>query len=205
MFLLAGIPQGLQNHEDVASQSETAPSLPEDFDELGEAKRSREEYLYRCRLVHYHYVSSTKEYNPLHYIAFKDNLYSLRGRLFQHAGAPWEGESFDLKDALIQAAKRWEELVGGGGPCPLEFDAKDLREMKAPNVQLREAGRGFEFLQSMRGVGEEGWVENEDYESAVAFLKACKEEALEKAQSKRERVEIMTHWPWDDMNEDVYM
>jgi len=183
----------------------TPPSLPENFDELSEAKRASEEYLYRRRLVHYHYVTSTKECNQLHYATFTDHLYALRGRLFLHAGGPWEGETSELKAALIQATKKWEEFTGGDVPCPLEFDAKDLRETAVLDEGLSQASRGFEFLQSMCGVGEEGWVPTEDYESAVAFLKECKEEALAGAESAKEREEIMAHWPWDDMDEEMYM
>ena len=91
-------------------------------------------------------------------------------------------------------------------PCPLELDANDLRcEMTVLNKELSQASRGFEFLQSMCGVGEEGWVVNEDYEFAVDFLKKRKEEALVGAESVEEREEIMVHWPWDDVDEEMYM
>ncbi|KAG6869136.1 hypothetical protein C0993_001701 [Termitomyces sp. T159_Od127] len=169
MFLLAGIPQRLQNHADSASQSMTPPSRPENLDKMGEAQRDDEEYRYRCRLVHYLYVTSTRECNPLHYAAFMDRLYALRGRLFLHAGGPWEGETFDLKAALIQAMNKWEELTGG--------------------VHARHWGG----------------VPVDDYEGAVAFFKECKEEALAGAQSAEEREEITAHWPWDDMDEELYM
>ena len=205
MFLLSGIPQRFQNHADRASQSMTPPSRPENLGEMGEAQRDGEEYRYRCRLVHYHYVTSTMECNPLHYAAFTDRLYALRGRLFLHAGAPWEGETSDLKAALIQAMNRWEELAGGGVPCPLEFDAKDLDQTAALKKELSEATWGFEFLQARGGVGEEGWVPTEDCESAVAFFKEWKEKALARAESAKEREEINAHWPWDDMDEAMYM
>ena len=205
MFLLAGVPQRLQNHGDGVSQSMTPPSLPENLDRLSRAERASEEYLYHCRLVHYHYVTSTKECNRLHYAAFMDHLYALRGRLFLHAGGPWEGETSELKAALIQATKKWEELTGGGVPCPLEFDTQDLQETTVLNEELSQASQGFEILQSMCGVGEEGWVQTEDYESAVAFLKERKEEALAGAESAKEREEIMAHWPWDDMDEEMWM
>ncbi|KAG6901098.1 hypothetical protein C0995_000799 [Termitomyces sp. Mi166 len=205
MFLLAGIPQRLQNHADGASQSMTPPSRPENLDGMGEAQREGEEYRYRCRLVHHHYVTSTRECNPLHYAAFTDRLYALRGRLFLHAGGPWEGETLDLKAALIQATNKWEELTGGGVQCPLEFDAEDLCKTAVLDKEVSEATRGFGSLQSMRGVGEEGWVPAEDYEGAVAFFEGCKEEALAGAQSAKEREEITAHWPWDDMDEELYM
>ena len=205
MFLLAGIPQRLQNHADGVSQSMTPPSRSENLDEMGEAQRDGEEYRYRCRLVHYHYVISTMECNPLHYAAFTDRLYALRGRLFLYAGGPWEGETSDLKAALIQAMNKWEELTGGGVPCPLEFDVKDLDETAALDKELSRATQGFEFLQSRGGVGEEGWVPAEDYEGAVAFFKEWKEKALAGAESAKEREEIEVHWPWDDMDEEMYM
>jgi len=205
MFLLAGVPQRLQNHDDGVSQSMMPPSLPENLDELNGAERTSEEYFYRRRLVHYHYITSTEECNQLHYAAFTDPLYALRGRLFQQASGPWEGETFELKAALIQATKKWEELTGGGVPCPVEFDAKDLRETTVLNEELSKADRGFEFLQGMCGLGEEGWVLAEDYQYSVAFLKERKEEALAGAESVEEREEIMAHWPWDDMDEKEYM
>jgi len=193
MFLYAGIPQRFQNHGDGASQSMTPPSLPENLEELNEAERANEEYLYHCRLVHYHYVTSTKECNQLHHAALIDQLYVLCGRLFLHAGGPWEGESSDLKAALIQATKKWEELMGSGVPCPLEFDAGDLHEMTVLNEKLSQANKGFEFIQSNCGVGEEGWVATEDYEFAMAFLKDMKK-ALRGAESAKEWEEIMSHW-----------
>lgn len=205
MFLLAGIPQRLQNYADGASQSMTPPSRPENLDEMSEARRAGEEYRYRRRLVHYLYVTGTRECNPLHYAAFTDRLYALRGRLFLYAGGPWEGETSDLKAALIQAMNKWEELTGGSVPCPLKFDAKDLDETAVLDKELSEVTRDFERLQSMFDVGEEGWVLAEDYERAMSFFKECKEEVLAGAQSAEEREEIMGHWAWDDIDEDMYM
>lgn len=42
-----------------------------------------------------------------------------------------------------------EELTGGGVPCPLEFDAKDLAETAVLGKELSEATRGFDRLQSV--------------------------------------------------------
>ena len=117
---------------------------------------------------------STGKCNPLHHAAFTDNLYSLRGRLFLHAGAPWEGESADLKDALIQARNNWKELTGGDVPCSIEFDNEDLHETTALNKELNQASQGFESIQSNCGIGEEGWVATEDYEGAMTFLRSSR-------------------------------
>ncbi|PSR75399.1 hypothetical protein PHLCEN_2v9157 [Hermanssonia centrifuga] len=204
-FLLAGVPQRLQNYDDPVSQSMTPPSLLEDFDELDGTGRTRAEEVYRDRLVHHLYVTGTEECNKLHYAAFTDPMYALRDRLFQYAGSTWEGETFELKLALIQATERWKALTGGGVPCPVEFDAEDVRETRKLNEVQARADRFFEMWQNMVGLGEEGWVPTEDYEDAVAFFKKSKEEGLADCKSAEERAEIMGHWPWDDMDEEKYM
>ncbi|KAH9949736.1 protein kinase subdomain-containing protein PKL/CAK/Fmp29 [Amylocystis lapponica] len=127
-FLLAGVPQRLQNHDDPVSQSMTPPSLPENFDELDEAERTEAEEVYRRRLVHYHYVRNTEECNKPHYDALTDHMCVLRSRLFNHASNPWEGETLELKIALIRATETWETLTGEDVPCPVVFDAEDVRE-----------------------------------------------------------------------------
>ncbi|KAI0030598.1 kinase-like domain-containing protein [Vararia minispora EC-137] len=204
MFLLVGVPQRLQNYDDPVSQSMTLPSLPDNFDKLDEARRDHEEYIYRRRLVHYHYVTSMKECNQPHYAAFMDPLWALRNRLFQHAGEPWEGETINLKLALIEAMEKWKEFTGRDAMCPIEFDAEDQRQTMALDEMLGTAGMGFETLQDMAGLAEEGWVSTKGYESAVAFLKSRKDEGLAMAESAEEREEIMTQWPWDDMDEEEY-
>ena len=202
-FLLAGVPGCLQNYDDPVSQSMTRPSLPENLDDLDEAEQSRAKELYRRRLVHYHYVKNTEEYNKLHYLALTDPPGMLRPRLFYHASDLWEGETLALKVALIEATEDWETLTGGGAPCPVVFDAEDVREtMKLDEVQ-READEIMEACQNIVGFGPEAWVPTEDYEETMTFSKKLKEDALAAA-SAEEKAEISAHWPWDDMDEESY-
>ena len=203
-FLLAGVPQRLQNYDDPISQSMTLPSLPENFDELDETERTEAEEVYLRRLVHYHYVTNTEECNELHHAALTDPMCVLRGHLFHHASNPWEGETLELKVALIQATERWETLTGGGAPCPVVFNAEDVRETTKLNEVQRRADEALEAWQNMLGLGPEGWVPTQHYEEAVALSKQMKE-ALAEARSAEERAEIMGHWPWDDMDEGKYM
>jgi hypothetical protein len=206
-FLISGVPQRLQNHDDPVSRSMTLPSLPENFDELEETERTAAEEVYRSRLVHYHYVTNTKEYNKPHYDALTDHTCVLRTRLFDHASNPWEGETLELKVALIRAAtEKWVTLTGGGVPCPVVFDAEDVRKTMELNKVQGKADNVFEVWQNMLGLGPEGWIPTtQDYEQTVAFCKQMKEEALMEATTEEERAETMVHWPWDDMNEEKYM
>lgn len=205
LFLHAFIPERLQNYHDPVSQSMTKFSLPENLDDLDKAEQSRAKELYHRRLVHYHYVKNTEEYNELHYAALTDSGGVLRRRLFDYAGDPWEGETLALKVALIEATKDWETLTGGGVPCPIVFDAEDLRETMKLDAVQREADETLEMCQNVPGFGPEGWVPTEHYEEAMTRSKQLKENALAIAESAEERAEIAAHWPWDDMDEEKYM
>ncbi|KAF6749111.1 hypothetical protein DFP72DRAFT_1143464 [Ephemerocybe angulata] len=203
MFLQAGVPRRIRVQED--AQAMALPKRPEGLDEMDPDQRESEVGRYLDQLAHYQYIKSTREVNPLHYAAFSDPLHDLRGRLFLYAGAPWQGETFDLKEALIEAKDAWEELAGAGVLCPLEFDKKDLEETKVLGKELLRETRVFEFLQLFCLVGEKGWVSVENYGEVVYFFQECKEDGLAEAESEKEREEIMTHWPWDDMDKRMYM
>lgn len=180
------------------------PSLPENFEELDEPERTEAEGVYRRRLVHYHYLKNTERYNKPHYDASTDYMCVLRNRLFHHASTPWEAESLELKVALIEATEMWETLTGGDTPCPIAFDAEDVRKTMELKEEWEEADKGFEIWQSVLGVGSDGWVSSKDYEEAVACDKQMKEKVLMGA-TEEERVDIMADWPWDDMDEGPYM
>ena len=205
LFLLAGIPQQLQNYDDIGSQSMMRPSLPEKLGDLDETQQSREMELYRRRLVHYHYVKNTEEYNRLHYAALTDPMGVLRRRLFCYASDPWEGETLALKVALIQATKNWKMLTGGGLPCPVVFDPNDVRETMKLDAEQNEADESLEACRDVIGFGPEGWVPAEHYEEAMAISKKLKEDGLAAAESEEQRAQIAAHWPLDDMDEEEYM
>ena len=70
----------------------------------------------------------------------------LRRRLFQHSGDPWEGETIGLKVDLIEATKTWDMLLEGGAPCPIVFDATDVRETMELDATLRDADATLEMV-----------------------------------------------------------
>ena len=115
-------------------------------EELQRLRRSCAKELHRCRLVHYHYLTSTEECNEIHHAALADPMDVLRRRLFQHSGDPWEGETIGLKVDLIEATKTWDMLLEGGAPCPIVFDATDVRETMELDATLRDADATLEMV-----------------------------------------------------------
>jgi hypothetical protein len=205
LFLLAGIPQQLQNIHDLGSQSMTRPLPPESLDDLDENQQSEEMELYRRRLVHYYYVKSTEKYNKLHYAALADPIGLFRRRLFHHASDPWEGETLALKVALIDATQNWETLAGGGAPCPVVFDPDDVHQTRELDKEQREVDEALEECRAVIGHGPEGWVPVEYYEEAMARSKQLKEDGLAAAESEADRAQVEAHWPFDDMDELDYV
>ena len=204
-ILSAGIPDTLQNYNDPVSQALIPPSLPANMDELNEAEQSREIELYFSRYVHLHYAMYTHEYNELHHDALWDPISILIRRLFDHSGAPWEGETHSLKTTLIEATEMWEKLTGGGVPCPIVFEPEDLRKTKELSEKLKGADETFQMCRSGIGFEEEAWVSNEHYETAVALAELLKSRVLAVMQDKELRDKLEANWFLDDMDEEDYM
>ena len=205
LFLLAGIPECFQNYGDHVSDYMLRPSLPGNWNDLDEVAQGNEKERYRRRLVHYHYYKNTQQCNPLHYAALADPISALCRRLFCHAGNAWEGETLALKVALIDAAGNWEALTGEDVPCPVVFDAEDVRRTMDMDKSLSKADEIVKRYQNVLGFGSDGWVPTDYYEEAMASAKQLKESTLAVAESDKDRADITEHWPWDDMDEQDYM
>ncbi|KAI0793924.1 kinase-like domain-containing protein [Fomes fomentarius] len=205
MFLLPGIPGRLQNYDDPVSQALIPPSLPANIDELDQYEQSRTMGLYHRRLVHFHYVKNTEQYNKLHHDALSDPVSMLIYRLFDQAGAPWEGETHALKTTLIEATEIWGRLMGEGVPCPVAFEPEDVRKTKELDAKLQVADENFEGCRGMVGFETETWVSNEHYEMAVALAELLKLRLLKEIPEEEVRAKIEANWFLDNMDEGDYM
>ncbi|KAL5480871.1 hypothetical protein ACEPAI_9811 [Sanghuangporus weigelae] len=205
LFLLAGIPDRLQNYDDPVSQALIPPSLPANADELDQSEQSDAMGLYHRRLVHFHYVKNTEKYNKLHHDALSDPVSMFIHRLFDQAGAPWEGETHALKATLIEATEIWGRRTGEGVPCPIVFEPEDLRKTKELSAKLQVADENFEGCRGMVGFETETWVSNEHYEMAMALAELLKLRVLKEIPDKEVRAKTEANWFLNDMDEKDYM
>ncbi|KAJ7076062.1 protein kinase subdomain-containing protein PKL/CAK/Fmp29 [Mycena belliarum] len=204
-FLLAGIPGRLQNYDDPVSQALIPPSLPANADGLDQSEQSDAMGLYHRRLVHFHYVKNTEEYNKLHHDALSDPVSMFVRRLFDQAGAPWEGETHALKATLIEATEIWGRLTGEGVPCPVVFEPEDLRKTKELSAKLQVADENFEGCRGMVGFETETWVFNSHYEMAMALAELLKLRVLTEIPEEEVRAKTEANWFLNDMDEKDYM
>lgn len=204
-FLLAGIPGRLQNYGDPGSQTLTPPSPPENMDELQESDYMKVYGHYHARLVHFHYAKSTMELNELHHDALSDPVSIFIRRLFDQAGALWEGKTHDLKALLVKATEKWAELAGADVPCPVKFEPDDVSKTKVFSERLWLSDRNFAGCQTIVGFETETWVPNEHYKRGKALAELLKLTVLKEVPAGEARDKAEANWFLDDMNEDDYM
>ncbi|KAG5349713.1 hypothetical protein C0989_002211 [Termitomyces sp. Mn162] len=203
LFLLAGIPGRLQNYDDPVSQALVHPSLPANIDELDESEQSHAMQLYHRRLVHFHYVKNTEEYNKLHDDAMSDLVCMLIYRLCEQAGAPWEGETHALKSLLIEATEIWGRLTGKDVPCPIIFEPEDICKTKELGEKLQVADENFEGCQAIVGFGTDTWVSTEHYRMAMALAETLTTRIFTMVREIEEevRAKAEANWFLSDMDE----
>lgn len=206
LFLHAGMPDIIQNEEDEVSRSMTEPKLPNDFDSLSEEEQGSELELLRRRLVHYHYNLSTAAYNRIHHKGLVHPLNPFRRRIFNHATAPWEGETINLLYALIDMVHGWASFAKDNAPCPVEFTEDEIAAAEKLYRDLANAETGEKMLRDHVGFAEETWVPAAHYEEAKAFGQEMKWMTLEACVKDEETTKeayavIEANWPLDDMDE----
>ncbi|KAI0645256.1 kinase-like domain-containing protein [Trametes meyenii] len=204
-FLLAGIPDRLQNYDDPDSQNLVPPSFPPNADKMGESELVEAIGLHHARLVHFHYAKGTEELNKLHHDALSDPVSVFTHRLFCEAGAPWEAETHDLKVLLVKATEEWEKLAGSGVPCPVEFEPDDVSKTKALSERLQLADENVDNIRAMIGFGTETWVPVDDYRKAKALAELVKLKVLMAMPKGELRDKFEVNWFLDDMDEKDYM
>lgn len=204
IFLHAIIPDRFQNYDDPVSQVLIPPSLPANMDELDQDEQSQAMELYFNCIVHFHYVKNMEQYNRLQHEALSDTVSIFIYRLYCEAGAPWEGETHELKSSLIKVVENWDSLTGEGVPCPVAFEAEDLRKTRDLSERLQIADENFELIRGCVGFESETWVTNEDYEKSKSMAELLKQTFLGKISDKEDRAKISANWLLDDMDEEDY-
>ncbi|KAJ2968384.1 hypothetical protein NUW54_g13235 [Trametes sanguinea] len=205
MYIVTSRPSSFPDISLITSTGLPAENTPENMDELQGYDYVEVYGRYHARLVHFHYVKSTMELNELHYEALSDPVSLFIRRLFDRAGAPWEGETHDLKALLVEATERWAELAGPDVPCPVEFDPDDVSKTKAFSELLRLSDENFAGCQAIVGFETETWVPNEHYERSKALAELLKLAVLKEIPAGEARDKAEANWFLDDMNEDDYM
>ena len=151
LFLHAGMPDDIQNEEGEVSRRLIKPKLPNGFDKLSQEEQRRE-------TVHYHYILSTAAHNRVHHKGLVYPLNTFRRRIFNHATAPWEGETIKLLWSLIEMVMDWESFAKDGTPCLVVFSKDEKAAVIKLYRALADAEENERALRNHVGYGPETWV-----------------------------------------------
>ncbi|OJD21352.1 hypothetical protein ACJ73_07308 [Blastomyces percursus] len=125
-----------QNWGDPLSETLAKPEvkLPDNFQALGREEQRTIQETMRRRIVHFYYAALTMRHLPDHFDALRNENAMLRAKLFERAGAPWEGDSLSLKYAITQARRNWPMTLPGDKDkaehieCPVTYSEEETRQ-----------------------------------------------------------------------------
>jgi len=212
LCLTAGIPNSFQNWGDPVSESMRPPEmkLPPDLDQLPLEEQNRTRAVHRKRLVHFFYAGNTMMQIPEHYEALAQQKARLRARLYNLAGAPWEGDSVSLRHFLATATQEWplampcpgELSDGSEASCPLTYTTEYMQQ-SADDYQVQE--ERLQELQEMReylDIDRQGWVPDDaHWMKSKEMAKTIKTGLIKLAETNEEKTDALDHFPLDDHEE----
>jgi hypothetical protein len=201
IFLQAKIPKHFQNYGDDDSENFRRPKLPENFATMTDSDKETEMELYRRRQVHYFYVGYTSRLNKAHFHAMGKYNLVLRNQLYDAAGRPWEGDNTSLKAELIKIMAHWPEIASPEDSPLVNYSPAEVEECLDRDAKQKDADDQMQQVRGYIGINIEGWVPNEEFESAREKAKILKSEMAEAAETEEERREFDEHWPFQDHEE----
>lgn len=206
LCLCAEIPHYFQNWGDPESETLTKPDIkaPKNYNKLSEYEQLEVQETMRKRIVHFYYAAMTMQQAPDHFNALSDATSMLRAQLFNCAGAPWEGDSLNLKYTISQVCSRWPMPIGTGnywpgpvGYCPVRYSEEECRK---DMEQKEEAMQKLTFMRDAIGIDSQGWVPDDEHlEKARGMAQHIKQAMLE--HSGIERTAALNHFPFEHHDE----
>jgi hypothetical protein len=167
---------------------------------MTDSDKETEMELYRRRQVHYFYLGYTSRLNKAHFHAMGKHNLVLRNQLYDTAGRPWEGDNTSLQAELIKIMAHWPEISSSEDDPPVHYSPAEVEECLDRDAKQKDADDQMQQVRDAIGINIEGWVSNEEFESAREKAKFMKSE-MAKAAETEERREFDEHWPFQDHEE----
>lgn len=178
------------------------PSLPEDFEELGDdAKKCAKELLVAQTLYKYYDLYSASMNVPAyHALRYQETL---QGEIVTLTGMLLNDGEPALRGLLMKLASRWDQLISSEGspPCPLKYSAEAIeRQQELERKWVEGMALMDDVLESLGGAirGWDGWVSHENYEPLKLKLALVQKQFIEHfAGDNKEEAEAWAQtWPF---------
>ncbi|EEP82666.1 predicted protein [Uncinocarpus reesii 1704] len=205
LLLAAGYPRAFENPDINEPVDLQEPKLPPEYDSLTGEDKAEADELYRRQTLFYYYRIFNGVHNRSHLSAIHDPLLHPRKHLVDRAGRQWSGNLMTLKGALVRMAEYWPLLPDTKGiKCPIEFSPDEIEEFHKNEEIWFSLNAVVNRWRDQIGMNEEGWISNQQYESAVERDKGLKKELIKMTEGDQEDIELLHKgWPFRDQ-EEVY-
>lgn len=125
----------------------------------------------------------------------------LRNQLYDTAARPWEGDPTSLQAQLIQTMVNWSEISDHGDKPPVWYSSAETKECHDGDANQKTADQNMQYMRDAIGINIEGWVPNEEFESAREKAGILRSECAETANTDEEARKFYENWPLQDHEE----
>ena len=210
LCLCAGIPKHFQNWGDPVSERLANPAvrLPENFDSLPANEQNLVRETMRKQIVHFYYGALAMKRMKDHFDALRDENAMLRAKLFDRAGAPWEGDSLSLEHTIVQVLSKWPMQLEGSSTnetvgSPVYYSPERIKRCMEEFGQEEEKLQELDEMKEILGTDNTGWIKDDEHlERATEIRDTIKKGLLDQCTSELERTAVRNHFPFDDHDED---
>jgi hypothetical protein len=157
---------------------------------MSDSDKEVEIELYRRRQVHYFYVGYTSSLNKAHFHAMGQYHLVLRNQLYDTVGRPWEGDNTSLQAELIRIIAHWSEIASLEESPPVHYTAVEVEECLDRDAKQKDADEQMQKVRDFIGIHIEGWVQNEEFESASENARLISNEVAQGLETEEEKEEF---------------
>ncbi|KAJ5587043.1 uncharacterized protein N7459_002808 [Penicillium hispanicum] len=178
--------------------SASPPSLQRSYPPMLEisAKAETSERAHEETLLDFYY-NAIKKADPLRRKILSDPTLTILTDLVSLVPGCWDREDlFSLRNALIVAVARWDEINHGGGPCPVHFTEEELLQHQNEMELIEGISTIMHQLQDEGLIPLGGMVRQEYYERAQELNTHFHREFVGLATNKHERELHAKVWPY---------
>ncbi|CEJ55679.1 hypothetical protein PMG11_01927 [Penicillium brasilianum] len=144
-----------------------------------------------------HYYHAVKESDPVRWEVLADPLLQVKTNPIFMVPGCWEREDlFSLRNALITAVARWDDMGHSETPCPVNFGDEELLKHQDEMDLLEGISAILHQLQEDGLIPLGGMVRPEYYERAMGFNNCFRQEFIDLAENEQQRELHAKVWPY---------
>ncbi|KAF7157478.1 hypothetical protein CNMCM5623_001739 [Aspergillus felis] len=179
-----------------ASASPTFLQRP--FPQMLELSRNpqAERQVIEKRLLEF-YFEAMKSMDPFRWKVLSEPFHDIRTEPTSLVPCCWDREDlFSLRNAMIAAVARWNDISDGKTECPIEFTEKELEQHQSEMELIEGVSMILHQLQDDGLISLGGVVSPERYEDARKWNEYFKQEFIMLAEDEKQRELHANVWPY---------